>query len=76
MSEIVTQRYWWPNMCKDIMDYVCRCAKCQRNKINMQPTKAPLQLIYLRPKAMLFETVALDFITKLPISQGYVDADN
>ncbi len=31
----------------------------------------PLQPIYPKPKAMPFETVMLDFITKLPISQGY-----
>ncbi|SRR6266702_1346536 len=37
----------------------------------MQPTKAPLQLRYPKPEAMPFKTVALDFITKLPISQGY-----
>jgi hypothetical protein len=47
-----------------------RCAECQRHKVNTQPTKAPLQPIYPKPEAMLFETVALDFIVKLPISQG------
>jgi hypothetical protein len=33
--------------------------------------KVPLQPIYPTPKAMPFETVALDFIVKLPVSQGY-----
>ncbi len=53
------------------MEYVKGCTDCQRNKINTQPTKAPLQPIFPQPEAMPFETVALDFITKLPISQGY-----
>ncbi len=53
------------------MDYVKGCAKCQQHKINTQPTQAPLQLIYPRPKAMPFKMVTLDFITKLPVSQGY-----
>ena len=33
--------------------------------------KAPLSPIYPTPEALPFETVALDFITKLPESQGY-----
>jgi hypothetical protein len=40
-------------------------------KVNNRPTKAPLQLIFATLEAMPFETVALDFITKLPTSQGY-----
>jgi|SRR6266702_1609379 len=70
-NQLTSRRYWWPNMRKDVMEYVCRCAECQWNKINTQPTRAPLQLIYPKPEAMSFETIALDFITKLPISQGY-----
>jgi hypothetical protein len=53
------------------MEYVKGCAECQRHKVNNRPTKAPLQPIYPKPEAMLFETVALDFIVKLPISQGF-----
>jgi hypothetical protein len=37
----------------------------------MTPTKAPLQPIYPKLEAMPFETVALDFIVKLPVSQGF-----
>jgi hypothetical protein len=58
-------------MCKDITDYVQGCADCQHHKVNNKPMKAPLRPIYPKPKAMPFETIALDFITKLPISQGY-----
>jgi len=58
-------------MQQDVMDYVQGCAECQRNKINTQPTRAPLSPTFPMHEAMLFETVALDFITKLPISQGY-----
>jgi hypothetical protein len=47
------------------------CAECQRHKINNCPTKAPLEPIWAKPEAMPFETVAVDFITKLPVSQGY-----
>jgi len=69
--QLVSRRYWWPNMQQDVKDYVRGCAECQRNKINTQPTRAPLSPIFPIRKAMPFETVALDFITKLLISQGY-----
>ncbi len=71
MYQLTSQRYWWPNMQQEVMDYVRGCAECQRNKVNMWPTKASLSPIFPSHEAMPFETVALDFITKLPISQGY-----
>ena len=55
----------------DIMDYVKGCAECQRHKVNNRPTRAPINPIYPKAEAMPFETVAIDFITKLPLSQGY-----
>src|SRR6266571_887890 len=58
-------------MQQDVRDYVRGCAECQRNKINTRPTRAPLSPIFPTHEAMPFETVALDFITKLPVSQGY-----
>jgi hypothetical protein len=69
--QIVEQDYWWLQMHNDITDYVRGCADCQRHKVNNRPTKAPLRPIYPKPEAMPFETIALDFITKLPESQGY-----
>jgi hypothetical protein len=55
----------------DITEYVKGCADCQRHKVNTRPTKAPLQPIYPKAETTPFETVALDFIVKLPISQGF-----
>ena len=68
---LIERYYWWPSMRKEIMEYVQGCVDCQRHKVNNRPTKAPLSPIYPIPEAMPFETVALDFITKLPESQGY-----
>jgi hypothetical protein len=47
------------------------CAECQRHKVNNRPTKATLEPIWAKPEATPFETVAIDFITKLPVLQGY-----
>jgi hypothetical protein len=69
--QLTERLYWWPQMRRDITEYVKGCADCQRHKVNTRPTKAPLQPIYPKPEAMPFETVALDFIVKLPVSQGF-----
>jgi hypothetical protein len=69
--QLTERLYWWPKMRQDIIEYVKGCAECQQHKVNNRPTKAPLQPIYPKPEAMPFETVALDFIVKLPISQGF-----
>jgi hypothetical protein len=69
--QLVERLYWWPQMQMDITEYVKGCADCQRHKVNTRPTKAPLQPIYPKLEAMPFETIALDFIVKLPISQGF-----
>jgi hypothetical protein len=58
-------------MRQEIRDYVGGCADCQRNKVNTQARKAPLAPIFPNPEAMLFETVAMDFIVKLPLSNGF-----
>jgi len=40
------------------------------NKVNMNPMKPPLYPITAVPNALPFQTIALDFITKLPESLG------
>jgi hypothetical protein len=41
------------------------------NKVNTNPTKPPLYPIAPVTDALPFQTIALDFITKLPESDGY-----
>jgi hypothetical protein len=69
--QLTERNHWWPGMKHDIVEYIRGCADCQCHKVNNRPTKAPLQPIYPKPEAMPFETVALDFIVKLPVSQGF-----
>jgi hypothetical protein len=56
---------------QDVLDYVKGCADCQRNKVNNHPKKAALSPIFAKPEALPFETVAMDFIVKLPLSEGF-----
>ena len=69
--ELTERRYWWPRIAQDVKDYVKGCADCQRNKVNNQARKAPLSPIFAKPGALPFETVSMDFIVKLPLSNGY-----
>ena len=55
----------------DALDFIAGCAECQRHKNNPNAWKAALYPISLKPDATPFEVVAMDFITKLPMSQGY-----
>jgi hypothetical protein len=58
---------WWPYMKQDVEQYVKGCAVCQANKVNTRPLKpgmAPITPEHSLP----FQTVAMDFITKLPKS--------
>jgi hypothetical protein len=71
MIQLAEQNHWWPGMKQDITEYVKGCTDCQCHKVNTRPTRAPLQPIYPKLEAMPFKTIALDFIVKLPVSQGY-----
>ena len=63
--------YWWPQMKKDVEEYVKGCALCQANKINTHHQKPHLVPITTNTEAEPFEVIAMDFIVKLPNSQGY-----
>ncbi len=68
---LLKQNYWWPNLKKDVEEYVKGCAICQANKINTHHQKPHLYPITTDPEAQPFEVVTMDFITKLPPSRGY-----
>ena len=36
------EKYWWPHMHQDIIDYVKSCDRCQRAKRDFNPNKPPL----------------------------------
>ena len=68
---LVSRYYWWPEIKKDVQEYVKGCALCQQNKVNTHAIKAPLNPITPEKEALPFQTIALDFIVKLPMSGGY-----
>ncbi len=68
---LIRRDYWWPNMKWEVEEYVKGCALCQANKINTHQIKPHLVPITTNVDAELFEVIAMDFIVKLPRSQGY-----
>jgi hypothetical protein len=69
--DLVARYHWWPNLATEVKNYVKGCTECQRHKINTQARKVPLSPITPEHEAFPFQTTALDFIVKLPISNGY-----
>src|SRR5712671_6773514 len=62
--------YWWPGMKGFITGYIKGCATCQMTKVNTHPTNPPMFPITSEANALPFETISLDFIIKLPVSDG------
>jgi len=68
-TELIKRKYYWPKMRETIKRYVRNCDICQRIKVvrhapygMLQPNEIPT-----RP----WQSIAMDFITDLPISDGY-----
>ena len=69
MAELIVRNYWWPGVTKEVGRYVNRCDACQRYK---NQSEAPVGK--LMPNAILekpWSHISADFITKLPLAQGY-----
>jgi len=66
--ELITQEYWWPGITEFMKSYIKGCAICQTTKIK-PPVKVPL-----KPNEIplgIWETITMDFIVDLPLSNGY-----
>ena len=69
--QLLSQYYWWPNQKTYVTEYIRGCATCQMTKVNTRPTHPPLFPIMPAENTRPFETIAMDFITKLPPSGGF-----
>jgi len=66
--ELIRRNFWWPKMNERIIDFVRSCPECQQNKASPhQPygLSSPLELPYTP-----WQSIAMDFITELPCSEG------
>jgi len=69
ITELVARNYWWPGVTKEVGQYIDGCNACQRYK---NRSKVPVGK--LMPNAIPekpWSHILADFITKLPLVQGY-----
>jgi len=67
--ELVTRNFWWPGITKEVKRYVEGCDACQRNKNHTEQLAGKLMPNSIPEKS--WTHISADFITKLPLAQGY-----
>ena len=67
--ELVTRNFWWPGVTREVKQYVEGCDACQQNKNQTQPPVGKLMPNSIPEK--VWTHISADFITKLPLAQGY-----
>jgi len=67
--ERICYNFYWPNMQKEIKNYVQSCIVCQKAK---SENKLPTGLLQPLPiPSQVWEAICIDFITALPPSHDY-----
>ncbi|KAH9266406.1 hypothetical protein BASA83_010650 [Batrachochytrium salamandrivorans] len=57
--DLITRRFWWPDMKKDLKNYISRCPECQLNDLPLG--LMPHCQLDLPPVALPFERWGIDF---------------
>ena len=68
-AEMVTRNFWWPGVMREAKRYVEEYDACQRNKNCTEQPAGKLTPNSIPDKA--WTHILADFITKLPLAQGY-----
>ena len=63
------QNFDWPHLKDDVRRYVAQCATCQQTKYDTKKSAGLLQPLPI--PSQVWEDLSLDFVTGLPLSQGY-----
>jgi hypothetical protein len=69
-TQLLKEHYWWPGMTVFLKKYIEGCAICQQMKPNTHPTATPLMPIKSYAQRP-FQQITMDFITDLPLSDGF-----
>ena len=67
--QLLSRDFYWPGMTKDVKDYVNRCYDCNRNKSSNHRKFGLLQPLPIPP--LPWHSLSMDFISQLPMSNGY-----
>jgi hypothetical protein len=66
---ILMRRYYWPGMTSTVKDYVKSCTTCARAKASHHTPFGPLKFLPIPERP--WNSIAMDFITGLPTSNGH-----
>jgi len=67
--ELVTRNFWWSGVTKEVKHYVKGCDAYQKNKNCIEQSAGKLMPNSILEKPWAY--ISADFITKLPLAQGY-----
>ena len=65
----LTRRFFWPRMAGSVTKFVAACQECQKSKHPPWSMAAPLR--NLETPSRPWESVGMDLITGLPVSEGF-----
>ena len=65
----IQKMFWWPRMAKEVKQYCRKCPTCER--IKARTTKPYGKLSPLPKPTRPWDTISMDFITGLPLVDGY-----
>ena len=71
MYQDLRQNFWWPNMKREIAEWVSRCDTCQRVKAEHQRSSGLLQPLEI--PEWKWEHIAMDFVVGLPRTKANHD---
>jgi len=69
--QLVHREFNWPNLREFVMDYVRSCTICGRNKAYHHKPYRLLKQLPILPRP--WESISMDFIEQLPLSEGHTD---
>ena len=72
MYQDLKQNFWWPNMKREIAEWVTKCYTCQRVKAEHQRPSGLLQPLDI--PEWKWEQVTMDFVVGLPTTRSKHDA--
>jgi hypothetical protein len=72
MYRDLKENYWWPNMKREIAEFVSNCGICQQVKIEHQKPAGELQSLSI--PEWKWEDISMDFVTGLPRGKKGNDA--
>lgn len=66
--DMLTRTFGWPDMRTDVLNFIKKCISCQAVKVNHQPPQGLLKPLPIPDQP--WSTIGVDFVVKLPNSEG------